>query len=110
MFSLLNQASFVMSPGRQTVEFHLCAGTHPYEVANQKINYPLFAVYLFSFLANILISDRIRRHQNNDGNITESHTLYDIKSTTMMAFWLGTSLSFMFLSYKIDLTVLNEPR
>lgn len=99
-----------MMPGRQTAEFHLCAGTHPYEVATQKINFPLYGVYIFSFLANIYLPIRIRRHQKNSSNIIDSHSLYDTKSATLVVFCLGASLSFMLLSYRVDLTELNEPR
>lgn len=113
LFSLVNQTVFVVLPGRQPVEFHFCAGTHPYEVSNHKFNFPVFGVYLFTFLANILIPLIIRCHQGKPTaiNCLESqNSLYNLKSSSTVVFCLGASLSFMFLSYRIDLTKLNEPK
>jgi len=109
---LVNQIAFVLIPGRLTVEFHLCAGTNPYEEITQKVNYPLIGVFLVSIFINSIVPLLIRCYQSRQGNasLIENNSLYDLKAAFLVIFCLGVSLSFMIVSYWINLEKLNETR
>ncbi len=58
--SFLSQLVFNILPGRQPLEFHLCAGTDPVLESNEiKVNIILFAVYFLSAILNSVIPIQI---------------------------------------------------
>jgi hypothetical protein len=63
-FAFLSQLVYHILPGRQPLEYHLCAGTNPVLESDEiKVNITLYAIYILSAILNVVIPIKIRRYQ-----------------------------------------------
>jgi len=108
-FSVANEFVFALLPGRMPMEYQLCAGTDPLEVADQKINLPLLATYLVTLVVNgvvpfVIYSTKVKDHARNvyARYRVQTLTLYSFTASAVIVVTMSVSMLTILVPYRIN--------
>ena len=109
MFGLVSQSVYLMLPGRQPLEFHLCAGTNPDEGSlRPKINANILVVYVSSLIIHFVIVGKLKLYRScSKERMSETQTLTDLTTSLAMIILMGVIVASLTVTADLDPVTLN---
>lgn len=108
-FSFVNEFVYGFLPGRMPMEYQICAGTNPLEVAEQKINLPLCVTYLITLVVNATVPLKIytARLKETPKNVSirqgvQSLGMYSFTTSVVLVITMSFSMLALLYPYKIN--------
>ncbi len=120
-FSTLSHFVFMILPGKQPMEFHLCTGSDPNKDSKEiKYHIIVYTAYAVSIIINTIMPIKIalfkyrkkqamKNQTTPDSNtcVVEFHSLTDLTTSICIVILMGANLNTFFSSYLPDPDFLN---